>query len=226
MLEDAATPGIRIVGVTGGVGAGKSTVAQKLAEALSGVLLDADAIVAELLQDAQVLESIEVKLGPTIFDSNLALDREALSKLVFAAPEARQRLEAILHPKVRRHLWLALDALDQGEEDSWAVLDVPLLREGGLDKVCDFVVHVAVPEQDRCARACSRHGWSEEQWRAREEAQFPEQEKAARADAILDNRAGLAALLPQVRALLDRLHCLPQRPFRQRWPSWDCDPIT
>lgn len=223
--EASKGAGLRILGVTGGVGAGKSTVARALAKLLEAPLLDADALVSELLKDPQVLDRIELKLGVTLRDEAGLLDRAALGHHVFAHSEARAQLEGILHPGVRKKIWLALDALDATPAGDFAVLDIPLLREGGLDRLCDFVVHVAVPEAERCARACARHGWSKEQWQAREAAQMAESEKADRADAILDNSAGLETLPSQVQALADSLHCLPPRPFRQRWPAWDMDPI-
>ncbi|MHC4380580.1 MAG: dephospho-CoA kinase [Planctomycetota bacterium] len=225
MSEPSKEAGLRILGVTGGVGAGKSTVANAFAEALGASLLDADAIVSELLTESQVLESIEVRIGAMVRDDAGALDRKLLGQHVFHHPEAREQLEGILHPLVRKILWQSLDSMEENHPGGFAVLDIPLLREGGLDRVCDFVVHVAVPPAERCARACARHGWSPEQWEAREAAQMQETEKAALADAILDNLAGLEALPTQVQALAESLHCLPPRPLRQRWPAWDLDPI-
>ena len=216
-----SAPGLHVLGVTGGVGSGKSTASKILATALGGQVLDADAIVSELLQSPEVLDLIEVKLGAIVRDETGALNRTRLADHIFAHPEAKAQLEGVLQPAVRRQLWLDLEDMEASGGPVWAILDVPLLREGGLDRICDRVVHVHVPEELRCARACARHGWSAEQWQAREAAQMEESEKAARADAILHNHAGIGALSEQIAALAPTLQSLPPRPLRDRWPAWD-----
>lgn len=226
MSSASSATGLHVLGVTGGIGSGKSTAARLLAESMHGTVLDADAIVGELLQSAEVLDSIELKLSAKIRDHHGALDRTALADHIFAHPDAREALESVLHPAVRRQLWLGMEEREQLGGAQWVVLDVPLLREGGLDRVCDRIIHVQVPAEIRCARACERHGWSAEQWQARETAQMQESEKAARADAILANHAGLEALSQQVEALVVSLHCLPPRTLRDRWPAWNLEPSS
>ncbi|MGB0953112.1 MAG: dephospho-CoA kinase, partial [Planctomycetota bacterium] len=167
-----------------------------------------------------------VRLGVPVRDDAGALDRTALADHIFAHPDARETLEGVLHPAVREQLWLGMQRAEEKGGAQWVVLDVPLLREGGLDRLCDRIVHVEVPAEVRCARACERHGWSAEQWRARESAQMQESEKAARADAILANHAGLEALSQQVEALVVSLHCLPPRTLRDRWPAWNLEPSS
>jgi dephospho-CoA kinase len=206
------------------VGAGKSHVARALAEALPATVLDADALVQDLLKSPQVLDSIEVALGFGVRDAAGELDRATLGSRVFGDPEARQTLEQVLHPAVRQRLWQQLDALEQVGGPVWAILDVPLLREGGLDQACDWVIHVDAPESLRCARACARHGWDAATWNAREAAQMPVDEKRRRADAILDNDAEAEDLSRRIEALLPRLRALPPRPLRARWPAPDAGP--
>lgn len=226
MSSASSAPGLHVLGVTGGVGSGKSTAAKLLAEALKGVVLDADAIVTELLQSAEVLDCIELKLGVVVRDEAGALDRTLLADHIFAHPGARETLEGVLHPAVREQMWLGMQAAEEKGGAQWVILDVPLLREGGLDRLCDRIVHVGVPAETRCARACARHGWTAEQWEAREAAQMEESEKATRADAILANHAGLEALSQQVEALVVSLHCLPPRTLRDRWPAWNLEPSS
>jgi dephospho-CoA kinase len=137
-----------------------------------------------------------------------SLDREALSQRIFGDPAARQALEALLHPRVRRQLAADLRLQATETPGAWAVLDIPLLREGGLDTLCQAVVHVDVPPQERCRRACARHGWEPATWEAREAAQMPEAEKAALADHRLDHDRpqddpGLAAALDALAATLE-----------------------
>lgn len=212
--------GLRLIGLLGGIGSGKSTAARALAAALPAAVLDADAEVAALLQDSAVVARIEAEFGPGLAPAGV-LDRAALGRRVFADPSARRRLEELLHPGVRRALHGKLAALEASGTASFVILDVPLLLENGLDAVCDFLVYVDVPAPERARRAGARHGWSIEQWQARENAQLPVAEKAARADAILDNARGLERLHEQIPALVARLRQLRPRPLRERWPFWD-----
>ena len=224
MVADALEAGLRVVGVTGGVGAGKSHVARALATVLPASLIDADAIVQDLLKMPQVLADIEVAVGFSIRDSDGTLNRDTLGQRVFADQAARRALEGVLHPAVRRRIWEDLEALEAAGGPAWALLDVPLLHEVGLDKVCDLLVHVDAPLELRRARACARHGWDAATWEAREAAQLPEEEKQRRADAILDNDAEAEDLSRRIEALIPRLRDLPPRPLRARWPAWDAEP--
>lgn len=227
MVEAASEGGLRVLGVTGGVGSGKSTAAKLLADALGARLLDADQIVQNLLKSSEVLSSIEVAVGFSVRAEDGSLDRGLLAERVFGAEEARKALEGILHPAVRNQLWAGLDEAERSaspKSPSWAVLDVPLLREGGLDAVCDFIVHIEVPASLRCARACARHGWSADTWEAREAAQMPVDEKRSLADAILVNDAEPELLPERVAALLPQFRDLPPRPLLARWPAPDAEP--
>jgi dephospho-CoA kinase len=207
MAPDGSPAPLRVLGVTGGVGAGKSTVARRLAKRLGGQVHDADAIVAHLWRQEEVLEAVEAALGPGLRSPDGSLDREALSRRIFRDPAARQGIEGLLHPRVRRQLAADLRAQAAATPGSWAVLDIPLLREGGLDALCQAVVHVDVPAEERCRRACARHGWKPATWEAREAAQMPEAEKAALADNRLDHDrpeddSGLATALDALAATL------------------------
>lgn len=219
----AAACGLRVAGVLGGVGSGKSTAARLLAEALDGVCLDADAAVSELLGEESVLKAIETAFGSGLRHPDGSVDRAALGAHVFGDAARRKTLEGILHPAVRRRLWEGLAAAEEeaarGRGSGWAVLDVPLLLENGLARVCDFLVHIEVPDAERARRAMARHGWDKATWRDREAAQRPVAEKRAAADAILDNAGGVDDLRAAVAGLLPRLRALPPRPLRDRWPD-------
>jgi dephospho-CoA kinase len=211
--------GLRIVGTLGGVGSGKSTAARLLAQLAGGIVVDADQLVGELLQEAEVLAQLELAAGPGVRDDQGRLDRAALAARIFQDAAARQRVEAVLHPRVRARTWSALEAWERQRPGGLAVLDVPLLLEGGLAAVCDCLVFVAVPDELRASRAMARHGWSREEWQRREAAQAPLALKEARAHAILRNDAGLERLREECAALVPRLQDLPARALRLRWPA-------
>ena len=189
MLSTAPAAPLRVLGLTGGVGAGKSTIARWLAEELPGTVLDADAMVASLFEKKAVLARLSELFGAEILEESGHLNRKALGQRVFQKPEARRELEELLHPLVRLELAEQLQKLAFDRPDSWVILDIPLLREGGLDSLCQVVIHVVTSKEERSARAMRRHGWDLATWEAREAAQMPEQEKSARADYLISNGA-------------------------------------
>jgi dephospho-CoA kinase len=210
--------GLRICGVLGGVGSGKSTVARLLAEQLPGLLLDADQMVAELLQTRAIADEVSAALGTGLTDNEGILSRPDLGKRVFNDHKARKQLESILHPAVRRALRVGLEQAETSPS-GWAVLDVPLLLENGLHRLCDRLVFVDVPDDIRAERAMQRHGWSQKDWELRETAQFSMERKKSAADVILGNASGVDHLRVQVLEVIPQLHSLPPRTLRDRWPS-------
>jgi dephospho-CoA kinase len=216
--EGICSPGLRVTGVLGGVGSGKSTVARLLAKQLPAALLDADQIVAELLLCRPIAEQISQLLGPGLTTPDGILSRSALADRVFGDKNALRLLESVLHPAVRRELRAGLLACEQSAS-GWAVLDVPLLLENGLHRLCDLLVYVDVDDDLRAQRAMQRHGWSREQWQQREAAQIPVHLKKMAADVILSNVSGVDHLCEQVVEILPQLQTLPPRPLRDRWPS-------
>ncbi len=218
-------PGLRTLGVLGGIGSGKSTVARFLVVELpKGLLLDADALVSELLDEPETAQRVHAGLGGDLLLPDGSLDRAALGRRIFESEADRRVLEGLLHPPVRECIRTRLKEAEAQAQPTWAVLDVPLLLEGGLDRVCDFLLFVDTPEEQRSTRACARHGWSRQDWRAREATQAPLEEKRAAADAILDNAGGEDPLRSAVQSLLPRLLSLPPRPLLDRWPPPDSRP--
>lgn len=235
--SSAVQSGLRVLGVLGGVGSGKSTAARILAEELPAKHLDADAEVAALFADTTVVEQLDRAFGGGLKSPEGGLDRAELGKRVFAQPELRRQLEAILHPAVRRALWNGLAEIEAAamasapaaagsELAGWAILDVPLLLENGLSQACDFLIFVRVPDAIRAERACARHNWDAATWRAREAAQASLAMKESAADAILDNASGVEELRAAVRELLSHLRALPPRSLRDRWPNSEHPPVA
>ncbi len=225
--DPAHDPGLRTIGILGGVGAGKSTVARALAEALSGPesLVDADQEVGQLLASPVVAEEVAAVLGTRVLRPDGLLDRRAVAAQIFADEQAKEALEGILHPAVRRAIHRRLEAMEASGEPRWAILDIPLLIERGLADICDFLVFVNVPDDLRAERAALRHGWTRQEWQAREAAQADLSKKRGRADAILDNADGYEALLEQIQGLLSRIQALSPRSLASRWPRWDQAPL-
>ncbi len=191
-----------LVGLTGGIGSGKSTVARLLA-GRGAVVIDADALARDAVTSGtdgfrQVLE----RFGPQIVGADGELDRAALARIVFADPDRRQILEAIVHPQVQRGI--AERIASQAGSDRIVVLDSPLLVETGAHQACDVVVVVRAPVPLRVQRLVAR-GMDETDVRARMDAQAPVAEAERVADEIVDNDGSQEDLGTRVGALWDRL---------------------
>lgn len=186
-----------VLGLTGSIGMGKSATAAMFREA--GVPVhDADAAVHALYRGAAV-PLIEAAFPGTTLDG--AVDREALGKVVFGDPGALARLEAIVHPLVRKAEETFLrDATARGAP--LAVLDIPLLFETGGEARCDAVVVVSAPEAVQKARVLARPGMTEERLAAILAKQWPDSRKRAAADAVIDTSQGFDVARQQVAALI------------------------
>jgi dephospho-CoA kinase len=185
------------VGLTGGAGAGKSTVAARLRE-LGAVVIDADALAREVLQPgSDGLREVAGAFGRTVLRPDGSLDRGALAAVVFADPERRRELEAITHPRIAAR---TSELLADAPADAVVVHDVPLLVEKAMAPAYDLVVVVDAPVERRVQRLVGR-GLSETDARARIAAQATEAERRAVADVWLDNDGDVAALAAAVDAL-------------------------
>lgn len=187
-----------LVGLTGGIGSGKSAAAS-LFEALGAAVVDTDAIAHELTAPGgAAIESIRSAFGDGVIDARGALDRAAMRRKVFADASAKARLEAILHPMIRAEA----DRRSAAARAPYVVLVVPLLVEsGGYRSRVQRVAVVDCPEEVQVARVMSRSGLSAEEARAIMSAQVSREQRLAVADDVIDNGGDLAALRPQVEAL-------------------------
>ncbi|MGZ8601337.1 MAG: dephospho-CoA kinase [Actinomycetota bacterium] len=187
-----------LVGLTGGIGSGKSTVARMLAEH-GAVVLDADALAREAVDPGTPgLDAVIARFGDAVLATDGSLDRTALAGVVFADDDARADLEAIVHPEVRRAIAETVAA--HADTDDVVVVDSPLLIETGAHEAFPVVVVVTAAVDQRVARLV-RRGMAEDDVRARMAAQMPLEEKAGYADVVLDNDGALDDL----EALVDRL---------------------
>jgi dephospho-CoA kinase len=187
------------VGLTGGAGAGKSTVAARLRE-LGAVVIDADALAREVLEPgSEGLREVVAAFGDGVLQPDGSLDRAALAAVVFADPEQRRRLEAITHPKIAAR---TSELLAAAASDAVVVHDVPLLVEKAMAPAYDLVVVVDAPEEQRVERLV-RRGLAEADARARIAAQATRAERKDVADVWLDNGGSADDLRAAVDALWD-----------------------
>lgn len=203
-LEDRRHMSLKVFGLTGGIGSGKSTVASLLRE--RGVpVVDADELAREAVAPgSEGLAQVLAAFGDELLAADGSLDRKRLGALVFGDESARKRLNALTHPIVRRLSQERFAELDR-QGVALAAYDVPLLFEVGLDAALRPVVLVAASEQTQIERVRSRDGLSDADARARISAQLPLAEKRRRADYVLENDGSRVDLAAQVEALLAKL---------------------
>jgi dephospho-CoA kinase len=189
------------VGLTGGIGAGKSTVSAALA-GRGAVVVDADAITRELQQPGRpVFAAMVERFGPGIVAADGTLDRQAVADLVFPDPAAVKDLNAIVHPAVGAEIAARLKAAaDRPGGDTVVVLDIPLLVESTRAHGTAGVVVVDCDPETAVARLVGQRGFTEADARARIARQASREERVARADFLIDNDGGRDALTPQLEA--------------------------
>jgi dephospho-CoA kinase len=187
-----------VVGVTGGIGSGKTTVTERF-QALGAGILDTDAIAHEITAPGgTAMAPIRAKFGERYLNADGSLDRAAMRALVFAEPEAKAALEEITHPLIRARVH---DSVHRRQEP-YLLLVVPLLLEtGGYPGLIDRVLIVDCSEELQIARVMQRSGLSEREVRAIMATQLARQARLARADDVIDNGRDRSALDQQVHTL-------------------------
>ena len=187
-------PDVLRIGLTGGIGSGKSTVSRLLA-GHGAVIVDADVIAREVVEPGTPgLAAVVEAFGPGMLSAEGSLDRPALAAVVFGDPAARRRLDAIVHPLVRAR---ATEVAAAAPPDAVVVHDVPLLVETGQAATYDLVVVVQADPDTRVARLVQR-GLTGEDARARMAAQATDEQRRAVADVVLDNSGTPDELAAQV----------------------------
>jgi len=175
---------VRRIALTGGIATGKSHVRSRF-EALGVPTIDSDALAREAVSPGTAaLAAVVGRFGPQVLDAGGSLDRQKLGRIVFADPQARKDLEAIVHPEVRRatEAWFA--TLDPARH-RFAIADIPLLYEVGRDRDFDAVIVAACTPETQLRRVMERDGLSEAEARQRIAAQRPIEEKLRRADYVI-----------------------------------------
>lgn len=189
------------VALTGGIGSGKSSVAELFGR-LGAPIIDADLIARELTRIGHpLLQEIGHAFGAGVINADGSLNRRALGNLVFANPDQRRQLEQILHPPIRREMEHRLRACAA----PYAILVIPLLLETRQQDIADIIIVVDLPEQLQIKRVMQRDGLSEDQVRGILAAQCQRSERLAAADYLIDNSGGLDQLIAQVENIHQRL---------------------
>lgn len=191
-----------LVGLTGGIGAGKSTVARLLADR-GALILDADVAAREVVAPGtEGLAAVVNAFGDAVLAPDGVLDRAALASVVFADQDRRAVLNGIVHPRVRA--WMA-ERVVTAPPGSVIVQDIPLLVESGLASLFELVVVVDAADPVRIARLVSDRGMTEAEASARIAAQAPREQRLAAADVVINNDGTPEQLAGQVAALWDRI---------------------
>jgi len=205
-----------LVGLTGGIGSGKSTISSLL-EGKGAIIIDADAIVREVqLPGSPVLTELAEKFGTSVLATDGSLDRQAVANIVFTDPDALKALNAIVHPAVGKEMNRRM--IEQRTTDHVVVLDIPLLTENPREGLQGKIV-VDVPVEVQVERLVKFRGFDEADARARISRQATREQRLATADFVVDNSGDLADLQPQIDKLWLWLNSLPQLPA-------DYEPIT
>ena len=195
-----------LLGLTGGIGSGKSTVSALLSER-GAVIIDADAIVKELQEPGQpLLVELAAEFGPSIIKDDGSLDRVALAGIAFSDKDKLAALNKIVHPAVGREMNRRLE--EQRAGDNVVVLDIPLLAENPRKGLCGVIV-VDVPVDVAVSRLVQHRGFSEDDARARVANQTSREKRVAMADKVLDNSGDMESLAQQVDAVWQWAQTLP-----------------
>ncbi len=191
-----------IIGLTGGIGSGKSEVAEILA-GMGCVVARSDTDGRAALRDPTIKATLVRWWGEEILDEAQEIDRSAVAAIVFSDPEQRRRLEALTHPwiEARRAVLFA----SASAETPALVIDAPLLVEAGLDAECDAIIFVEASRSVRLARVRKTRGWGDSELDRREVSQLPLDVKRARADHVVGNENDLSDLTAQIRTILSKV---------------------
>jgi dephospho-CoA kinase len=190
-----------VVGLIGGIGSGKSRVAQALARR-GGRVVSADELAHQALRQPEVRERVVGRWGASLLDEKGEVDRKRLAAIVFADAAQRRELEWMVHPWIRARLESEIGRAAEELRGGLIVLDAAIMLEAGWSTLCDRLVYVDAPRELRLRRVAEQRGWSEKDMEAREAAQLPLTEKRGLADHVLDNSGSLAHLEQQVDELL------------------------
>lgn len=196
---------MKVIGLTGSIATGKSTVATFLKD--NGIsVICADALAQELTQKGQpALKHIALIFGLEFLNQDGTLNRKKLGDLVFNDPDSRDKLNALMHPLVKSELIKQIQIL-RDKQESLVILDIPLLYESGFESLCDKIIVVYTPETLQKERLMSRNGYTEAEALSRIKAQMDIESKKSKADFVIDNSQDILTTKKHAKELLTLLN--------------------
>jgi dephospho-CoA kinase len=190
-----------VLGITGGIGSGKSTVC-RMFEILGVPVFSADAVAKTMLNnDKKLRESLQSLFGDEIYMPDGNLDRKKLASIIFAHPGSLQQVNELVHPVVRKEFYRWME---KHKQLTYVIHEAAILFESGFHSLVDFTLLVSAPEEQRISRVMKRDGISEEKVRERMRNQWTDDKKAAMADYILNNNNRML-LIPVILNIHDKL---------------------
>lgn len=189
-----------VLGLVGGIGSGKSVVAAAFARR-GAYVVTADDLGHQALRQPEVIDAI-ARRWPAVVENDGSVNRRRLGSVVFADEKERRYLESLVHPWICRRIEEEVARAQQDPAVRLIVLDAAVMLEAGWEGVCDRLVYIDAPEEERWRRVAAARGWTSEELLARERAQLPLTQKALRADHVLVNAGTLEDLEQQVDSLL------------------------
>ncbi len=193
-----------VIGIVGGIGSGKSSVAAEFAE-LGCKLIDADKIGHGLLERDEVKRNLVARWGKDILDPDGSINRSAVAKIVFIDPYELQALNNLLHPLIREQIEKQIGQTQLEDEFCGVILDAAVMFEAGWDELCTHKIFVYSPDQLRAQRVKATRGWDDEVWQKREKMQILLDKKEKLCDYTLDNSSNLSCLHERVRELFHQI---------------------
>lgn len=191
--------GTKIIGIVGGIGAGKSTVAREFA-AQGCLVSDSDAGTREALNRRSIQDSLRREFGDRVIGPDGTIDRKVLAEIIFNDADGRKRLESIIHPELKLKRDALIDLARRNHAPA-LIIDAPLLIEAGIDAECDAIVYVDAPREVRLQRVQQARGWTEGELARREKSQLGLDVKRSHARFVVIND-GIRDLTSQVREIL------------------------
>jgi len=194
-----------VVGLVGGIGSGKSLVASMLAE-MGGRIIDADAVGHAVLKRPEIIAALTERFGPGILDAAGQVDRRRMAGVVFEDPQALAALNAVVHPPMKQEFTARIAAWRaEAGFDGLIILDAAVLLDTDWHELCDVVVFVDAPAEQRLARVAGSRGWSAAELARREKNQKSLDFKRSRAHHVVRNNSSESRLRQQVRLLYQSL---------------------
>ena len=195
---------MKLIGVTGGVGAGKSAILSYIQEHYGARILQADRIAEEIMQPGTVCDQRlkEVFARDGVFRSDGSLDRGAMAAVIFRDPAKRKQVNDIVHPLVKEYVIGEVEKERQQGRFSYVVLEAALLLEEGYDKICDELWYIYADESVRAARLKEKRGYSEEKIQGIFSSQLPEETFRRCCECVIDNNTTKEAAYAQIDRLL------------------------